>query len=136
MTDITVDEFVAQWTKSSLEAREFFLFVKELVTGLGDVEYSFTARPGVSYSLRPKRAGQKARNFFSIIDIIDDDPDDRWLSVCFYADSITDPEEKGSLIPGGLADGDGYCFDVFTFEEAELHYLTDRIKEAWQNCIE
>lgn len=135
MTEMTVDEFITGWKESSLEAKQFFLSVKETVTALADVECSFTARPGVSFSLRPKRAQQSGRSFFAIIDIIDDEPEDRWLSVCFYADLITDPEEKGSLIPGGLAEGDGYCFDVFTFEAEELQYITDRLKEAWSNCV-
>lgn len=135
MTEMTVDEFVAGWEENSVDAKQFFLSLKKLIEGHDDVECSFTARPGVSFSLRPKRAQQKDRGFFAIVDVIDDEPDDRWLSVCFYADLITDPEEKGSLIPGGLAEGDGYCFDVFTFEEEDLAYVSARIKEAWENCL-
>ncbi len=135
MTEMTVEEFVAQWQENSLEAKQFFLALQGAVASLPEVECSFTARPGVSFSLRPKRENQKDRGFFAIIDVIDDDPEDRWLSVCFYADLINDPEEKGSLIPGGLAEGDGYCFDVFSFEQEDLLYITERIKEAWQACI-
>ncbi len=135
MTEMTVDEFIAGWQESSLEAKQYFLSLQETVAGLSDVQCSFTARPGVSFSLRPKRAQQSNRGFFAIIDIIDDEPDDRWLSVCFYADLITDPEEKGSLIPGGLAEGDGYCFDVFSFEKEDLQYIVDRLTEAWKNCV-
>ena len=43
---------------------------------------------------------------FAIIDVIDDDPQARWLSVCFYGDMITDPEGRGEVIPGGLAGAD------------------------------
>jgi hypothetical protein len=65
-----------------------------------------------------------------MIDVIDDEPENRWLSVCFYEDLITDPEELGDFIPEGLQGGDGYCFDVDEFEEETAQYLEDRLREA------
>ncbi len=133
MSEMRVEEFIEGWKESSLEARAFFVKLKEATEKLSDVSFSFTARPGVSFSLRPQRGSQKTRGFFAIIDVIDDDPADRWLSVCFYADTITDPEQKGDMIPGGLAEGDGYCFDVYNFEDELFEYLMARIEEAWKS---
>jgi hypothetical protein len=66
-----------------------------------------------------------------MVDVIDDDPAERWLSVCFYGDMITDPEERGEVIPGGLAGSDGYCFDMYDDDEKLAHYLVERMKEGY-----
>ncbi len=92
------------------------------------VELQFVSRPGVSYSIRPKHSNQKDRELFAMIDVIDDT--ERWLSVCFYGDMISDPGERGEIIPGGLAGSDGYCFDMFEDDEDIAHYLVDRLVEA------
>ncbi len=90
----------------------------------------FKARPGVSYSLRVKHMLQQSRELFVIMDVIDDDPESRWLSVCFYPDMITDPEERGNIIPLGLLGEDGYCFDYDEWDEEFLRYLETRLDEA------
>ena len=71
---------------------------------------------------------------FSIIDIIDD-PDARWLSVCFYNGTITDPDSKGILIPQGILGEDGYCFDLEEFDETLLCYLEKRMDEAYNSAL-
>jgi hypothetical protein len=43
---------------------------------------------------------------------------------------ITDPEEKGDLIPEGLLGEDGYCFDLDAWNEDDLTYLEKRLAEA------
>jgi hypothetical protein len=68
------------------------------------------------------------------MDVIDDDPDSRWLSVCFYPDMITDPEERGNIIPLGLLGEDGYCFDYDEWNEEFLRYLETRLDEAHENA--
>ncbi len=45
---------------------------------------------------------------------------------------ITDPDELGDLVPGGLAGGDGYCFDVYANDEKMFAYLKERLMEAYQ----
>lgn len=90
----------------------------------------FLARPGVSLSLRILNPSLK-RPLVAMLDVIDDDPENRWLSVCFYADLITDPQELGDIIPGGLQGGDGYCFDVEGDDGAPGEYLAERLREAW-----
>ena len=73
----------------------------------------------------------KGQTFFFIIDIIDDDPKNRWLSVCFYKDMISDPDEMGEIIPQGLPNEDGYCFDVDQWDKKLLEYLKVRMDEAY-----
>ena len=95
-----------------------------------DVRLQFVGRPGVSYSLRPRHRHQVGRDLFAMIDVIDDDPSARWLSVCFYEDMITDPEGRGECIPGGLAGADGYCFDMNEYDDDLVDYLIARLREA------
>lgn len=125
-----IESFIGSWVGESQPMRDWFeLFFKEL-SKKEDVALSFVARPGVSYSMRPKHQHQTDRDLFAIVDVIDDDPEERWLSVCFYGDMITDPEERGEVIPGGLAGSDGYCFDMFENDPELAQYLVLRFNEA------
>ena len=126
-----VEEFLNGWQEEIPAVKGCF---SRLVAGLRILEgvtCTFMARPGMSYSLRPKHYRQQDRNFFMVIDIIDDDPEARWLSICFYADLINDPDGRGEVIPGGLAGGDGYCFDLFADDEDQMSYLEKRCLEAY-----
>ncbi len=127
-----IERFLDGWTGSGQEVRARVRFFLDHLLAKDGVEIDFVARPKVSYSLRPRRSEQKAkgRSLFAMIDIIDDDPDNRWLSVCFYGDMISDPEERGEVIPGGLAGDDGYCFDMFDDDVALADYLVARLDEA------
>ena len=69
-----------------------------------------------------------------MVDVIDDDPEDRWLSVCFYGEMVTDPQEAGDLVPEGLLGEDGYCFDMYEYDEQEVAYLKERLTEAHSNA--
>ena len=84
----------------------------------------------MSYSIRAVHKNQQKRDFYIIFDVIDDDPEDRWLSICFYEDMITDPLEIGEQIPGGLGGDDGYCFDLNSGAADEIEYLQQRMDEA------
>jgi hypothetical protein len=64
-------------------------------------------------------------------DVIDDDPDQRWLSICFYGERISDPEERGDFVPGGLLGQDALWFDYDGGDEELLGYITRRIAEAY-----
>jgi ADP-ribose pyrophosphatase YjhB (NUDIX family) len=94
------------------------------------VRFDWKARPGVTYSLRAAHAAQKNRSLFAMVDVIDDDPENRWLSVCFYGEMITDPEERGDEVPGGLLGEDASCFDVDAWDEELLAYVEARLAEA------
>jgi hypothetical protein len=125
-----IDSFLGSWKGDIQPMRDWFqLFYRELLAMEG-VTLTFVARPGVSYSIRPMHINQTERDKFAIVDVIDDDPNERWLSVCFYEDMVTDPQEKGELIPGGLAGSDGYCFDLYKNDKELALYLFDRLKEA------
>lgn len=125
-----IETFLADWRGEEQPMRDWFrLFYRELVS-MDNVALSFVGRPGVSYSLRPRHDNQKNRDLFAIVDVIDDDQDARWLSVCFYGDMITDPKEHGETIPGGLAGSDGYCFDLYDNDQDLAMYLLERLREA------
>lgn len=112
--------------------KEAFLELKAHLDRKENTVLSFKARPGVSYSLRGGlEAGQGfQRPLYVMIDVVDDDTENRWLSVCFYGDMISDHEEMGDLIPGGLLGEDGYCFDLMDDDGDTVAYLEDRVTEA------
>ena len=99
-----------------------------------EVVIEFNERPGVSYSLRGIYRHDKSRPLFTMIDVIDDDPKQRWLSVCFYGDTIEDPEDKGDFIPEGLLGEDGYCFDLSEPDKALEDYVRKRIHDAYHHA--
>jgi hypothetical protein len=125
-----INAFLETWQGKSQQIRDSFVRLKNHLAAKDSLLYTFKARPGVSYSLRAKHVLQQTRELFVIMDVIDDDPDSRWLSVCFYPDMITDPEERGNIIPLGLLDEDGYCFDYDEWDEEFLGYLETRLDEA------
>lgn len=126
-----VTAFIQEWQGKDQPMRNWFQLFFDTLTAMDDVTLEFVARPGVSYSMRPKHKAQTERKLFAMVDVIDDDPADRWLSVCFYGDMISDPEERGEVIPGGLAGSDGYCFDMYDNDEKLAHYLVERMKEGY-----
>ncbi len=123
-------QFLTAWEDNDNQNKKAYQRLYDHMASLEGVRFSFKARPGVSYSLRAAHRNQKQRQLFVMLDVIDDDPKDRWLSICFYGDMITDPEEKGDLIPEGLLGEDGYCFDLDEWNDADLTYLEERLTEA------
>ena len=51
------------------------------------MSFTFKARPGVSYSLRARHAAQSKRELFVLLDVVDDEPNNRWLSCLLYTSS-------------------------------------------------
>lgn len=129
--DLEIETFIDSWEEENSAVRHGFVELYRHVRTMTGVTFDFVGRPGVSYSLRPRAGRQRQGDFFAIIDVIDDDPQARWLSVCFYGEMITDPEDRGEVIPGGLAGADGYCFDVAGDDAAVIDYLKERCREAW-----
>ncbi len=121
---------VEKWEEPATKTKKAFLRLKEYLEKLPDTILSFKSRPGVSHSLRGAHKNQKEKSLFVMVDIIDDDPSNRWLSVCFYGDMITDPKELGDFVPGGLLGEDACCFDIDKWEEELLSYVEERISEA------
>jgi hypothetical protein len=132
--EISQESFETDWVVDQNQTKQAYLKLKERLENYPDVEIDFKPRPGISFSLRGKHRNQANRPLFVMIDVIDDEPDSRWLSVCFFGEMITDPEEKGDLVPGGLLGEDGYCFDLDQWDEEEFKYIEDRVKEAFQTA--
>ncbi|NOX34505.1 MAG: hypothetical protein GXP56_12355 [Deltaproteobacteria bacterium] len=131
-----VDDFINNWVETDSKTKQAFIEIYGHLKKLEDISFDFKARPKVSFSLRPRHNSQKKRSLFAMVDVIDDDPKDRWLSICFYGEMITDPDEAGDLIPEGLLGEDGYCFDLYEYNNAELEYLKQRLTQAHKNARE
>ena len=127
-------KFIADWEQNDTRTKQAFTELLDHLNSLTDISLEFNARPGVSYSLRPRHANQTDKSLFAMVDVIDDDPKERWLSVCFYGEMITDPEETGDLIPEGLMGEDGYCFDLYEYDAQEILYLKERLTQAHENA--
>jgi hypothetical protein len=125
-----INDFIDNWTETDSKTKQAFIELYDHLKTLTDTTMEFNARPKVSYSLRPRHNHQQDRSLFAMVDVIDDDPDDRWLSVCFYGEMITDPDETGDLIPEGLLGEDGYCFDLYAYDPDEINYLKQRLSQA------
>lgn len=69
-----------------------------------------------------------------MVDVIEDTP--RWLSVCFYGEMVTDPQDKGDFVPEGLLGEDAVCFDVEQWDEDLVRYIEARIEEACCHAAE
>lgn len=133
-TNQDISNLTDNWQDQASKTKEAFIRLKTYLEQMEDISFEFNARSGVSYSLRPRHQNQKKRMLFAMVDVIDDDPDDRWLSVCFYGEMITDPEEKGDLVPGGLMGEDGHCFDLDSWDDDMLTYIEARLTEAYQTA--
>lgn len=131
-----LNELLETWTDTESKTKQAFLEIYEHLQTLENTSFDFNARPNVSYSLRPRHNSQKNRSLFAMVDIIDDDPAERWLSICFYGEMITDPDEAGDLIPEGLLGEDGYCFDLYEYDKDEVAYIKQRLSQAHENARE
>lgn len=125
-----MDELMASWQTDPLQAREAFKQYADFLAAQEGVDFDFKARPGVSYSLRAHHKAQQKRELFVLVDIIDDEPESRWLSVCFYADMINDPDELGDFVPQGLMGEDACCFNLDSHDPDMQTYIAARLEEA------
>jgi len=127
-----LDDFINQWRDSSNKIRHCFLQLIEHLEKKDLVKFEFIPRQGLTYSLRASHPNQRSRPLFAMIDVIEDDP--RWLSVCFFGEMITDPEEKGDMVPEGLLGEDAHCFDLDECNETQSAYVAARIDEAFNSA--
>ena len=128
-----IHTFIDNWAEDALGMKSAFISYFNDLKGMADADIEFNERPGISYSLRGlhKNGYGNGKPLFVMIDVIDDDPKQRWLSVCFYGGTIVDPDEEGDLIPEGLLGDDGYCFDLVDADESLTTYVSQRIQEAY-----
>lgn len=123
--------FIDQWTEDPNGVKPVFLQYKDLLASCEGAKLTFNARPNITYSLRGAVEGS-GRDLFVMVDVVDDDPAERWLSVCFYDDQVSDPDELGDWAPEGLAGQDARCFSIDSGDEAEMVAFTaERIREAF-----
>ena len=132
-TEQELNTFIEEWKETTGKNREVFLHFREYLCKKEGVTLDFIPRPGVTYSLRAVHTDQKEKDLFVMVDVIEGDP--RWLSICFYGEMITDPEEKGDFVPGGLLGEDAVCFDLEELDEALIRYIEARLDEACQNAV-
>ncbi|MEZ6852155.1 hypothetical protein [Halodesulfovibrio aestuarii] len=129
-----LDALLESWTESETKTKSAFVDYKNLLLSFEGLSLSFKGRPGVSFSLRAKHEKQTERELFVLVDVVDDDPDDRWLSVCFYADMINDADELGDWVPGGLMGEDACCFNLDEDDATMRAYIKDRITDAYNSA--
>ncbi len=127
--------FMEKWEEGAARVKDVFVQLQARLQSKKHTVLSFRARPGVSYSLRASKrvADDQPPLLYALIDVIDDDPDNRWLSVCFYEGTVSDPDQLGNLIPQGILGDDGYCFDVNEKDEPLCLFLIQKIDEAFAN---
>ena len=128
-TTQALSTFIAEWQDTADTNKNTFLHFKDYLSNKDGVVLDFIARPGVTYSLRGVHKDQKEKELFVMVDVIEDVS--RWLSICFYGDMITDPEERGDFVPGGLLGEDAICFDLETQNDALVKYIEGRLDEAF-----
>jgi len=123
---------LASWPGEQAGLKHAFLSLKSQAEALPGAVCSFVSRPGISHSLRfdlgPRPQG-RARPVFFLVDVVSDGGS-YFLSACFYADEITDPQELGNAVPAGLFEETGYCFDVEEDEAGLIAYVKERLSEA------
>jgi len=129
-----LNSWFSDWSVDPNGIRPVFAAMYEFLRTCNEVSLEYKGRPGVTHSLRARHAAQKGRELFVLVDVIDDQPDARWLSVCFYADLVTDPEERGDIVPGGLMGEDACCFDIDMPENDITRYMLQRVQEAARNA--
>jgi hypothetical protein len=129
-----IDNFILDWVDDPLGTKAIFISLFQDLQQKEGVAIEFNERRGISYSLRGIHKSQRERPLFVMIDVIDDNPKQRWISVRFYGDMVEDPDEQGDLIPEGLPGADGYCFDLAKQDDALDDSVRRRIQKAYENA--
>ena len=131
--DMTLEQFLEQWPSAEAGLKKSLLAYRQGVLDMQGVGESFLPRPGVSYSLRwdldPKPEGRE-KPLFAMADVVPLGEEELMLSLCFYGDDISDPDELGNFIPDGLYGENGHCFDLEGDDPDLVAYCLQRAAEA------
>ncbi len=125
-----LQKFLNEWTVDPNNVKPLLMSLLEHTERLPEIRVRYKNRPGISHSVRLVNSSLPGGGFFALIDVVNDDPENRWLSVCFYADMVNDYAKKGDYIPGALGGADSICYSVEDpagFED----YLKEKINEAF-----
>lgn len=125
-----VQTMLQDWQQDPMNMKQTFIDYAHWLAAQEGITLEYKARPGVSYSLRACHAHQSTRPLFVLVDIVDDEPEARWLSVCFYADMVNDPDELADFVPQGLMGEDACCLNLDTDDDSLRAYVRARIEEA------
>ena len=109
--------FLETWTTDPNNAKDAFVRFKDFLLTTPDVRFDFKAK-------------NDERPLFVLVDVVDDEPEARWLSVCFYADMVNDPDELGDFVPSGLMGKDACCLNLEEDDPAMRDYILARLGEA------
>ena len=129
-----LESFIENWTETQEQNKKAFVRLQEYITSKPGVNLDFIPREGLTYSLRAAHENQKNKPLFVMVDVIEDTP--RWLSVCFYSEMITDPDENGDFVPDGLLGEDALCFDLEEYNEEGIRYVEVRMDEAYKRSAQ
>ena len=99
----------------------------EMIAALYETEPQYGAIFTTCLELCARDGGASLRE---IGDVVDDEPEARWLSVCFYADMVNDPDELGDFVPSGLMGKDACCLNLEEDDPAMRDYILARLGEA------
>ncbi len=125
-----IDDWLKLWDHDPLGGKKAFQTYYAHLNSAPDVVLEFNERPSISYSLRARHTKQEEGELFVLVDVVDDEPEARWLSVCFYASMVSDPQELGDFVPQGLLGSDALCLNLED-DDADMEiYIFERIKEA------
>lgn len=124
--------FIEEWADTEEGNKKAFVRLKDYLAAKPEVSLDYVPREGVTYSLRAVHENQEDKSLFVMVDVIEDDP--RWLSICFYGEMITDPDELGDFVPEGLLGEDAMCFDLEEFSEESVKYIEARLDEACESA--
>lgn len=129
MTD-DLAAYLEAWTDDPYGVKPVFAAVATAMAQAG-AGLELVVRPGVTASLRATAPGPQAgsRPLFALADVVED-PEGRFLSVCFYDDAVSDPDELGQCVPLGLLGEDARCFDIEGPDMDIVPYLAARLAEA------
>ena len=134
MVATRINEWLDAWTVDPLLAKNAFINFYSWLKNEG-MQFEFKERPGISFSLRAKHPQQQERPLFVLIDVVDDEAEERWLSVCFYADMVKDDQELGDFVPNGLMGLDALCLNLEENDENMCKYIQERLAEATSMAI-
>jgi hypothetical protein len=130
-----IDDFLNSWAvDGSEETDEWQSKVKAVFTDFYNLfkhhklQMTWHARPGKCYSLDVFAQG--ATSGFARLDIVDDDPEERWLFLCIKKDLAEDPENYGEVMPEILDGQDALCFDIDERDDVMRAYLQTLLENA------